>query len=91
MTRTEGVPAEPPRTLRTPSDISDARAHRAARLVALARRRRQPFDQVRAMAIGLSRQRDITVDEAIDVLVADAIDAPWHDRNGAPRARREES
>ena len=68
MTRTDGVPAEPPRTLRTPSDISDARARRAARLVALARRRRLTLDQVRSMAIALSLQLDITVDEAIDVL-----------------------
>lgn len=71
MRRADGVPAQPTRPLRTPSDVSDARARRFARLVALARRRRQTLEQVRAMAIGLSMERDITVDEAIEVLGGD--------------------
>jgi hypothetical protein len=74
------TPADP-KMFRAPSDISDARARRAARLVALAKRRRLPLDQVRAMAIELSRQLDITVDQAIIVL-----DMPRQD-DTAPRAR----
>lgn len=81
MSQPDGMPAEP-RMLRTQSDISAARARRAARLVALARRRRKPFDEVRAMAIELARQLDITLDQAIIVL-----DTPKQDET-VPRAPR---
>jgi hypothetical protein len=68
MSRADGVPAEPTRTLRTPSDISDARARWAAGVAVLARRLGVPVDHARAMAIELSIQRGVTVDAAIDAL-----------------------
>jgi hypothetical protein len=54
-------------TFRTPSDISDGRA-RCAAVAALAKRLGVDIDRARAMAVELSRQRGITVEEAIEAL-----------------------
>jgi hypothetical protein len=55
--------AEPPRTFRTPSDVSGARASWTARVIALARRLSVPVDRARAMTFDLSSQRGITTTE----------------------------
>jgi hypothetical protein len=60
--------AEPPKAFRTPSDMSGARARWIGRVAVLARRKGVSFASARAMAIALSTERGITVDEAIEAL-----------------------